>query len=84
MLCTVIHRSENRGRLGRLSILVTTEIGRQGVVLNSLVQHQSEQTSSVGHSSPDITLLFKELIQLVPLWVKGKKKQVTYKNGSNQ
>lgn len=54
----------------RLPVLVATEIGRHGVVLNSLVQHQSEQTSSVGHCSPDVTLLLKELIQLVPLWVR--------------
>lgn len=53
---------------GKLPILVGTEIRRQGVVLNSLMQHQSEQSSSVGHSSPDITLLFEELVQLVPLW----------------
>lgn len=69
MLCTVIH-SESRCRLGRLSVLVGTEIGRHRVMLNSLVQHQSEQTSSVGHSSPDITLLFKKLVQFVPLWTK--------------
>lgn len=62
---------------GRLPILVATEIRRQGVVLNSLVQHESEQTGSVGHRSPDITLLFKELVQFVPLWAKkwNKKKK---------
>ena len=60
--------------LGRLPILVATEISCQGVMLNSLMQHQSKQTSSVGHSSPDITLLFKELVQLVPLL--GTKAQV--------
>lgn len=39
-------------------------------MLDCLVQHQSQQTSSVGHGGPDVTLLFKQLIQLVPLRTK--------------
>lgn len=69
----------HRRRQCWLSILVATEIGRQGVMLNSLVQHESEQTGSVGHSSPDITLLFKELVQLIPLWGEKKKNMLILK-----
>ena len=65
----------NRRGLGPLPILAATEISCHGVVLNSLMQHQSEETGSVGHGCPDVTLLFKELVQLVPLW--GTKTQVS-------
>lgn len=51
-----------------LSIFVATEISRQRVVLNSLVQHQGKKTRSVGHGGSDVTLLLKKFVQLVPLW----------------
>lgn len=57
-------------RMDLLSIFVATEISRQWVVLNSLVKHEGEQTCSVGHRSSDVSLLFKKLVQLVPLQTK--------------
>lgn len=58
-----------------LSIFVATEINRQWVVLNRLVQHQGEKTRSVGHGGSDVTLLLKKLVQLVPLWTEKRIKQ---------
>lgn len=70
MLSTVMHYIKKSCRTGRLPILVATEISRHGVMLYSLMQHESKQTSSVRHGSPDITLLLKQLVQLVPLFKK--------------
>lgn len=36
------------------------------------MQHQGEQTGSVGHGGPDVTLLLEQLVQLVPLWTKNR------------
>lgn len=37
------------------------------VVLNGLMQHKSQETCAIRHCYSDIALLFKQLIQLVPL-----------------
>lgn len=36
-------------------------------MLDGLVQHQSQEPGSVGHGRPQVALLLKELVQLVPL-----------------
>lgn len=72
MLCTVINRFKSISSPCWLPILVAAEISGHRVMLNGLMQHKSEQTSSVGHRCPDIALLFKEFIQFVPLWREEK------------
>lgn len=51
----------------RLSVLGGAQVCGDGVVLDGLVEHQSQQTCSVGHGRPQIPLLLKQLIQFVPL-----------------
>lgn len=51
----------------RLPVLGRAQVGGDGVVLDGLVQHQSQQPGPVGHGRPQVPLLLKQLVQLVPL-----------------
>lgn len=50
-----------------LSLLGGAQVGGDGVVLDGLVQHQSQQPGPVGHGHAQVPLLLEELVQLVPL-----------------
>lgn len=50
-----------------LPLLGGAQVGGDGVVLDGLVQHQSQKPGSVGHRRPEVPLLLEELVQLVPL-----------------
>lgn len=51
----------------RLPVLGRAQVSGDRVVLDGLVQHQSQQAGSVGHGGPQIPLLLEQLVQLVPL-----------------
>lgn len=50
-----------------LSLLGRAQVSGDGVVLDGLVQHQSQQPGSVGHGHAEVPLLLEEFVQLVPL-----------------
>lgn len=55
-----------------LSLLVSSQVCGNWVVLDCLVQHEGHETRTIRHGCPDIALLLKQFIQLVPL---GKEKR---------
>lgn len=59
----------------RLSVLVSAQVCSQGVVLNGLVQHEGQQAGSIGHRCTNISFLFKQLIQFVPLSVLSRERR---------
>lgn len=59
----------------RLAVFGRTQVCGHGVVLDGLVQHESQQTRPVGHGGPQVPLLLKQLVQFVPLGNANMRKQ---------